>query len=192
MGDYLSNERIHQTLERIDRAFISNEWEELFLANELHSLSSHCSDHAPLLLQTDASFARKGRFQFRVFWPKCSGFLNIVERAWHCPLRDANAFRCLDWLLRNTAHFLKSWNDRFFGNVRLQLEIAREVVTRLEMARECLSLVVHVESLRQHLKLKTLALSSLQRTIAHQESRLLWLKEGDVPTKFFHVHANAR
>jgi hypothetical protein len=64
--------------------------------------------------------------------------------------------------------------------VRLQLEIAREVVTRLEMVRECLSLVVHVESLRRHLKLKTLALSSLQHTIAHQESRLLWLKEGDV------------
>jgi hypothetical protein len=168
-----SNERTHPTMERIDKAFISNEWEDLFPANELHSLSSLCSDHAPLLLQTDASFAGKGWFQFRAFWPRCAGFLDVVHQAWHCPLHEANPFKRLDWLLRNSAHFLKSWNDRFVGNVRLQLEIAKEVVARLEMARDRRFLVAHEESLRQRLKLKSLALSSLQHTIACQESRLL-------------------
>jgi hypothetical protein len=42
------------------------------------------------------------------------------------------------------------------------------------------------------LRLKSLALSSLQQTIARQESRILWLAEGDAPTRFFHAHANAR
>jgi hypothetical protein len=42
------------------------------------------------------------------------------------------------------------------------------------------------------MKLKTLGLSSLQRTIAMQESRLLWFSEGDDPTKFFHVQANVQ
>jgi hypothetical protein len=164
----------------------------LFPANELHSLSSLCSDHASLLLQTDASFAGKGWFQFRAFWPRCAGFLDVVQRAWHCPLYEANPFKRLDWLLRNSAHFLKSWNDRFVRNVRLQLEIAKEVVARLEMARDRRFLAAHEESLHQRLKLKSLALSSLQHTIARQESRLLWLKEEDSPTKFFHIHANAR
>jgi hypothetical protein len=77
-----SNERVHPTLERIDRAFVSNEWEDTFRFSELHLLPSLCSDHAPLLLQMDASFAGRGRFQFRAFWPKCSGFLQDVERAW--------------------------------------------------------------------------------------------------------------
>jgi hypothetical protein len=40
--------------------------------------------------------------------------------------------------------------------------------------------------------LKSLGLASLQRTIARQEARLLWLKEGDDPTQFFHCHANSR
>jgi hypothetical protein len=40
--------------------------------------------------------------------------------------------------------------------------------------------------------MKSLALSSLLRTIARQESRITWIKEGDVPTHFFHAHSNAR
>jgi endonuclease/exonuclease/phosphatase family metal-dependent hydrolase len=97
-----SNERTHLTLEKIDRALISNEWEELFPANDLHSLSSLCSDHASLLLGTDASFSVKKRFHFRSFWPHCLTFMQIVEQAWNCPLRDAKPFRRLDWLFRNT------------------------------------------------------------------------------------------
>jgi hypothetical protein len=157
-----SNERVHPTLECIDRAFVSNEWEDAFPSSELHSLPSLCSDHAPLLLQTDASFAGRGRFQFRAFWPKCFRFLQVVERAWHCPLHDANPFYRLDWLLRNSACFLKSWSDRYVGNVRSQLEITKEVVLQLEMARNRHTLAFHEESLHQRLKLKSLALSSLQ------------------------------
>jgi hypothetical protein len=42
------------------------------------------------------------------------------------------------------------------------------------------------------LKLKSLGLASLQHTIACQESRILWLKEGDAPTRFFHIQASQR
>jgi hypothetical protein len=60
-------------------------------------------------------------------------------------------------------------------NVRLQLEVVKELVARLEIARDHPSLESYEEALRQELKVKSLGLSSLQRTIAHQESRILWL-----------------
>jgi hypothetical protein len=63
-----------------------------------------------------------------------------------------------------------------------QLEIARD--HRLVAPRE--------DELRGSMKLKIVGFSLVQRTIVRQESRLLWLSEGDVPTKFFHVQANAR
>lgn len=91
-----SNERVHPTLECIDRPFISNEWEDLFPAHELYSLSSLCSDHSPLLLQSDDSYTGKHHFYFKAFWPKCSGFMEVVEHAWHCPLHNANPMRKLD------------------------------------------------------------------------------------------------
>jgi hypothetical protein len=74
----------------------------------------------------------------------------------------------------------------------LQLEVAREVVQCLEMAGDRRALAEHEESLRKLLKCKSMGLTSLQRSMARQESRLLLLKEGDALTKFFHSYANMR
>jgi hypothetical protein len=103
-----SSERAHPTLERIDHVFVSKEWDKLYLNNDLQSLASICSDHAPLLQRTDNAFAYKKRFHFRVFWTKFPGYMEIVEHNWHCPLNGANPFCHLDWLLRNTTRCLKS------------------------------------------------------------------------------------
>jgi hypothetical protein len=118
--------------------------------------------------------------------------MEAMQLAWHCPLGDANPFRHLEWLLWNMTRVLQSWSDWFIGNIRLQLTMAQEVVLRLECTRDRLQLVLHEEALRHRLKLKSHGLSSLQRTITRHESRLLWLSEGDPPTRFFHVHANSR
>jgi hypothetical protein len=115
----------------------------------------------------------------------------VVNQAWHCPLGRISPFTRLDWLLCNTAHFLKSWSDRHVRNIKSQLKICKEVVHRLKAARDCRQLLVHEEQLRRELKLKSLMLSSLLRTIAWQESRITWITEGDAPTHFFHAHANA-
>jgi hypothetical protein len=96
----------------------------------------------------------------------------------------------LDWLLRNTTHCLTSWSDRFIGNIRLQLELDKEVIHKFEVARDMHQLQPHEEELCLSLKAKSLGLASLQHSVAHQESRLLWLSEGDALTKFLHIHAN--
>jgi hypothetical protein len=127
---------------------------------------------------------------FKSFWPSFQGFQETVERAWHYPLRNASPFHHLDWLLHNTAHFLQSWSDRTIDSTRQQLALAKEVLQQLEGDRDSRQLASHEESLWQFVKLKSLGLASLQRTVARQESRLLWLWEGDAATKFFHAHAN--
>jgi hypothetical protein len=81
-----SNERRRPTMERIDRAFATLTWFEAFPDHHLWSLSSNCSDHAPLLLQLRTSTWAKPRFRFEGFWVRLDGFQEIVERAWGCTL----------------------------------------------------------------------------------------------------------
>jgi hypothetical protein len=64
--------------------------------------------------------------------------------------------------------FLKSWSNHLIGNIQIQLVVAKEVIERLESAGDHSPLAAHEVALRSELKLKTLGLSSLKRTIARQ------------------------
>lgn len=59
-----SNYRDNPTLERLDRAFTSPQWVELFPLHHLSCLSSDCSDHAPLLLVLNVEPWARPRFYF--------------------------------------------------------------------------------------------------------------------------------
>jgi hypothetical protein len=59
-----SNEQAHPLLEKLNHAFVSLQWCDLFLHHGLRALSSACSDHAPLLLHTNIDAPLKKRFRF--------------------------------------------------------------------------------------------------------------------------------
>ncbi|WVZ71862.1 hypothetical protein U9M48_020394 [Paspalum notatum var. saurae] len=184
-----SNEREHPMLERIDRAFASIDWLDSFPSHWLRALSSNCSDHAPLLLQTCCVPWAKRRFRFESIWTKFDGFMDTVTEAWGFNLVNADPCRILDAKLRNIAKALKSWSAKFVGSIRLQLALAREIIFQLDAAQEERVLSMEELQLRKQLKFKCLGLASLSRTIARQRSRLLFLEAGDANTKFFHLQA---
>ena len=78
------------------------------------------------------------------------------------------------------------------GNIRLQLDIAKEILHCLEIARDNRALSPGEEWFRKKLKHLCLGLASLERTIARLRSRILYLKEGDANTSFFHQQARYR
>jgi hypothetical protein len=103
-----SNEREHPTLEKIDQVFFTNEWEVIHPNHHLFSVATLWSDHAPLVMRTDASFVGKKHFHFYSFWARAPDFLEMVASAWRCPLYDGSPFKRLDWLFRNMARVLKA------------------------------------------------------------------------------------
>lgn len=78
------------------------------------------------------------------------------------------------------------------GNIRLQLDMAKEILHRLEIARYVRGLSPGEEWLRQKLKQHSLGLASLERTVARLRSRILYLREGGANTSFFHQQARYR
>jgi hypothetical protein len=142
---------------------------------------SSCLTLTPLLLHPDVERTGRRRFILQPIWTKCTGFLDVVERAWHCPLQNAITFECLDWLLRITSRILKRWSDRLIGNIRIQLAIAREVIERLESAGDHRPLAAHKVTLHGELKLKMLGLSSLQMTIFSGSKKVMRQPPSSMP-----------
>jgi len=134
----------------------------------------------------------KRRFHFESFWPKVPGFLDAVLQNWEAPLASTCAVERLLLKLQRLSRDLQKWGQRKIGHVKLQLEMAKEVLHRLEIARDSRALTDSEEWLRRKLKLHCLGLASLERTIAHLRSRILYLKEGDANTSFFHQQARFR
>lgn len=129
-----SNERREPTMEKIDHIFITNSWEDIYPASMLAVLGSAISDHSPLHLDLDAEFRIGRRFRFESFWTKAEGFHETVEHAWQSISSKGNPFLVLDNKLHATALALQCWSNHWIGNVRLQIGIAMEVISRLDVA----------------------------------------------------------
>ena len=69
-----SNEREAPTLVRLDRVFITADWEQLFPDCLLQSSTSGISDHCPLLFSLHDFVMGKRWFHFESFWPQLDGF----------------------------------------------------------------------------------------------------------------------
>ena len=179
-------------MSKIDRALVSVDWDLNFLNSLLQAISSSVSDHAPLHLSMNASLHSKRRFKFELFWLKLDGFDDAIKEGWRCDARITDPFARLDECFRNLAAHLQSWGDSKVGNLKLQIAMANLVIHRLDAAQDSRVLSDEEWWLRRTLKQLVLGLSSLERTMARQRSRMKWIKEGDANSTLFHIVANGR
>jgi hypothetical protein len=78
-----SNNQAQPTLTRIDRAFCSPSWEDIYLNLVLHPLSSSMSDHCPLLSLPLHPPSPRPKFRFETYWIDMLGFQECVLQAWN-------------------------------------------------------------------------------------------------------------
>lgn len=179
-----SNERENPTLVRLDRAFCTTDWEEVFPDAVLQSATAGVSDHCPLILGLKIRNTGKQRLYFESFWSKLDGFHESVQQNWEDPVSSSCLVEILFLKLKRISRGLQKWSHRKVGNVKLQLSMAKEVLHRLEIVRDSCSLSQGKVLLRRKLKMHCLGLTSLERTIARLHSRVLFLQEGDANTIF--------
>jgi exonuclease III len=187
-----SNERRRPTMSKIDRALVSVDWDLAYPDSLLQAISSSVSDHAPLHLSMNAAHRPVKRFQFESFWLNLEGFDDAVREGWQCAGTIVDPFHRLDSCFRNLAKHLQSWGDKRVGNLKMQIALANLIIHRFDAAQELRDLSPEEWWLRRSLKQAVLGMSSLERTMARQRSRMRWLKDGDANTKLFHAVANGR
>lgn len=170
---------------RLDRAFATDEWFTSFPEAHLYNLDREWSDHAPIKLTL---WRQKGRmalgekpFRFEQFWvaeEECEG---VIENAWRGGYSlDSKLAMCTD--------NLKAWSEDKFCPIFRELKKKRRALRKLnkgglsrDEGEKRRSLVRDIEGLVRH-----------EEAYWRQRSRVLWLKEGDRNSKFFHQRASGR
>jgi hypothetical protein len=94
--------------------------------------------------------------------------------------------------LQRTSLWLKQWSKRLFVSARAELHMANEIILQLGMAQDTRPLSPEELQLRGDLKARVLGLAAVERAQRRRASRMVWLKEGDACTRFFHLKANSR
>jgi hypothetical protein len=112
--------------------------------------------------------------------------------AWQGNTPGVSPLNILFYKLQRTTKALKSWSSKLIGKARLELAMANEIIQRLDLAQENRQLSAEESQLRSELKAQVMSLAAVERSRHHQASRLVWLREGDNYTKFFHIKASGR
>jgi hypothetical protein len=94
------------------------------------------SDHCPLILSLNVQTHKKRCFHFESYWPKLPGFLEAVSHNWNAPVSTACPVEGIFIKLLRLSNGLQKWSHHKVGNVKLQLAIAKEILHRLEIARD--------------------------------------------------------
>jgi hypothetical protein len=133
----------------------------------LQSQATEISDHCPLLLGLKEGIQGKKRFHFKSFWTKLEGFHEAVEQSWSTPVTTSCPLHRISIKLKRLARALQSWSQKKVGNISAQLGIAREILHRLEIARDSWLLIREEGWLQCESKRHCLVLASLEHTITN-------------------------
>lgn len=173
--------------ERLDRAVANNHWYSLYPGSTTHHLTTHSSDHKPIIIFPDGIIPNVNRpFKFEKMWLSDGGCSRIVKDAWGPSSPDAS-MTLIAGKVKNCGDKLLSWSRLSFGNIKRSIELNSKKLNRAEIAAaEGRGDANVIRSLKAELN----DLLDKESQMWHQRSRVLFLKEGDRNTKYFHSKAS--
>ena len=173
----------------LDRAFPTNEWLGHFKDPTVHHLAESTSDHCILAITDSPPPSHRGKrcFHFKAIWVKKEDCHDVIEAAWHSGTFSAIPEGVAS-NLQNCANALASWNQNVVRNIPKKTAEKRKALNSITTVDQQGSRGAEINQLRKEIN----DLLDSEETIWQQRSKVLWYKEGDRNTKFFHAHALER
>ncbi|XP_057779551.1 uncharacterized protein LOC130998134 [Salvia miltiorrhiza] len=171
---------------RLDRAFFSPGFANLWASINTHALPRLTSDHSPLIFQCSDEMGKGRRFKFLNMWTSHPNFLERVASSWDA----ATDIRCpifkIMFKLRRLRNDLRAWNKDVFGQVDMQIN--SEQVSLLDVQNTIsdhgYTDILFEEEVSHQARLYSFL--ARKNSLLQQKNRAHWLSDGDRNTSFFH------
>ncbi|KAH9678676.1 reverse transcriptase domain-containing protein [Citrus sinensis] len=169
---------------RLDRALASNSWIHLFSKAKVISLETSCSDHLSIFLDPVPMerTPRSKKFRFENSWLRESDCFEVVKDRWASsigvPIQNKIG-SCGSALLR--------WGNHLTQDFRVRILECKRKMALFRGNRDSASVDSFIEA-RKHYN----ELLHSHEIFWKQRAKSIWLKEGDMNSRYFHVMASTR
>lgn len=173
------------TKERLDRSCSTPSWKSLYPCSRTFILPPSTSDHNPLLIEVSTTSVPRSRgprhFRFEEMWAQHEDSTMVIKKGWVVP-STGEPLSQVCRKIQSTGELLMEWHLSVFQQRQIEMKLVQQKLD-VTMSTPYIS-DQYVE--QAALQARFNELLSLDEAYWRQQSWVLWLKEGDRNSVFFH------
>jgi hypothetical protein len=104
------NNQKNLVLAKIDRVFMSTDWEAAFCLVRVIALVKDISDHVSLVVDTGGNcLGMKKKFRFEKWWLERGDFMEVVKKAWEMECYEGPAIDVWQFRVMTLKRLVRGW-----------------------------------------------------------------------------------